>query len=251
MASQNKSVTACVLIIGNEILSGRTQDANLSFLATRLNDIGIRIMEARVIRDDSDTIVQVLNDARKTHDYVFTTGGIGPTHDDITSKCVAQAFGLPFGRNEAAEAVLLSYYNAEDVTEERMSMADMPEGAILIDNPVSRAPGFQIENVFVLPGVPRIMREMVEGMLHRLSGGDPVQSISITSEFPEGVVAKSLAEIQDQFPSVEIGSYPYFQDRKYGTNLVLRSSELGPLEAAAEAVRQMVKSISADYSINN
>jgi len=251
MTDQGKIVSACVLIIGNEILSGRTGDENLQFLATRLNELGIQVMEARVIRDDCDVIVEVLNSVRATYDYVFTTGGIGPTHDDITSKCVARAFDVPFGRNAEAEAILLKYYKAKDVTDERMSMADMPEGVTLIDNPVSLAPGFQIENVFVLPGVPRIMRDMVEGMAHRLDGGDPVLSISVTSELPEGVIAKSLGQIQDRYPDVEIGSYPYFQDRKFGTNLVLRSRNEAMLGEATNAVRQMVSELSEEYAKNS
>lgn len=250
MASQDKKVSACVLIIGNEILSGRTQDVNLAFLATRLNELGIQVAESRIIRDDVDTIVEVLNTTRSTYDYIFTTGGIGPTHDDITSMCVARAFDVPFGRNSEAEAVLMSYYKAEDVTEERMSMADMPQGVTLIDNPVSRAPGFQLENVFVLPGVPRIMREMFEGIVHRLVGGDPVSSVSVTSELPEGVIAGKLSSIQDRFPTVEIGSYPYFQDRKFGTNLVLRSSDTDMLEQATEVVRDMVYNLTAEYHKN-
>jgi len=148
----SRRYTACILIIGNEVLSGRTQDANLGFLASRLNELGIQVAEARIIRDDMQVIADSVNEAREKYDYVLTTGGIGPTHDDITSESVARAFGLPFGRNAEAEAILLDYYAPGDVTEERLSMADMPEGAVLIDNPVSRAPGFQIANVTMTTG---------------------------------------------------------------------------------------------------
>ena len=241
-----KPVTACILIIGNEILSGRTQDANLQFLASGLNDIGIQVAEAHVIPDDSDIIVAAVNAARVAHDYVLTTGGIGPTHDDITSVCIARAFGVPFGRNPQAEEILLAYYSPEDVTPERLSMADMPEGATLIENPVSRAPGFQLENVFVLPGVPRIMRDMFSGMKHRLSGGDPVLSISITSELPEGTFAGPLALVQERFPDVDMVSYPFFRDHKLGANLVLRSADKTRLDEAAGAVRQLIRDLGSE-----
>ncbi len=240
------TVTACVLIIGNEILSGRTQDVNLHFLAEGLNEIGVRVAEARIIPDDSDIIVAALNHARASFDYVLTTGGIGPTHDDITSACVARAFGVPFGRNKEAEAILLAYYKPEDVTPERLSMADMPDGAVLIENPVSRAPGFQLENVFVLPGVPRIMRDMFEGMKHRLSGGDPVLSISITSHLPEGKFAGPLGAVQERFPEVDMGSYPFFRDHKLGANLVLRCADARMLDRAADAVRQMIRDLGSE-----
>lgn len=236
----DKRYTACILIIGNEVLSGRTQDANLAFLAERLNELGIQVPEARVIRDDMKVIADTVNEVRAIHDYVFTTGGIGPTHDDITSESVARAFGLPFGRNAEAEAILRDYYKPEDITEERLSMADMPEGAALIENPVSRAPGFQIGNVFVLPGVPSIMRDMFNGMTHRLTGGTPMESRSITAGLPEGVVAKPLGALQQEYPDVEMGSYPFFQGGRLGTNLVLRSFDADRLEQAADAVRTMV-----------
>ncbi len=238
-----KRYTACILIIGNEVLSGRTQDANLAFLATRLNDLGIQVSEARVIRDDRQIIADAVNQARAQNDYVLTTGGIGPTHDDITSESVAHALGVPFGRNAEADAILRNYYAPEDITEERMSMADMPEGAVLIDNPVSRAPGFQIENVFVLPGVPRIMRDMFQGMAHRLTGGAPMLSRSITAALPEGELAGPLGALQARYPDVEMGSYPFFQGGKLGANLVLRAFDADQLADAAEAVAQMVRDL--------
>jgi len=243
MDIMSKRYTACILIIGNEVLSGRTQDANLGFLAENLNDLGIQVAEARVIRDDLDVIADAVNEARKQYDYVLTTGGIGPTHDDITAEGIARAFGVPYGRNAEAEAILLEYYTHEDVTEERMSMADMPEGAVLIDNPVSRAPGFQLENVFVLPGVPRIMRDMFAGMAHRLTGGVPMLSRSVTAELPEGVLAGPLGALQGRFPDVEMGSYPFFQGGTLGANLVMRSFDSDHLAEAAEAVAQMVRDL--------
>lgn len=239
----SKRYTACVLIIGNEVLSGRTQDANLGFLAASLNDLGIQVSEARVIRDDMDTIADAVNQARVENDYVFTTGGIGPTHDDITSESIARAFGVPFGRNPEAEAILKDYYAPEDITEERMSMADMPDGAVLIENPVSRAPGFQLENVFVLPGVPRIMRDMFHGIAHRLTGGTPMLSRSITAELPEGLLAGPLGALQERYPDVEMGSYPFFQGGSLGANLVLRSFDPDLLAEAAAAVAEMVRGL--------
>jgi len=240
---RNKRYTACIVIIGNEVLSGRTQDANLGFLASRLNDLGIQVSEARVIRDDREIIAAAVNEVRARHDYVFTTGGIGPTHDDITSESIAHAFGVRFGRNREAEAILKDYYAPEDITEERMSMADMPEGAVLIENPVSRAPGFQIGNVFVLPGVPRIMRDMFQGMAHRLTGGAPMLSRSITAGLAEGRLAGPLAALQARYPDVEMGSYPFFQGGSLGANLVLRSFDPGLLAEAAEAVADMVRGL--------
>lgn len=242
----SKRYTACILIIGNEVLSGRTQDANLGFLATSLNDLGIQVSEARVIRDDRQIIADAVNETRRRDDYVLTTGGIGPTHDDITSESIALAFGLPYDRNAEAEAILRAYYKPEDITEERLSMADMPEGAVLIDNPVSRAPGFQIENVFVLPGVPRIMRDMFQGMAHRLTGGTPMLSRSITAELPEGELAAPLGVLQNRFPDVEMGSYPFFQGGTLGANLVLRSFDAALLAEAAVAVAAMVRDLGGE-----
>lgn len=241
-----KVVSAGVLVIGNEILSGRTRDENLTYLALGLNAIGVQVREARMIPDDEDVIVNAVNFARETYDYVLTTGGIGPTHDDITSACIARAFKVPFGRNSRAEAILRSFYRPGDITEERLSMADMPEGAILIDNPVSHAPGFQLDNVFVLPGVPRIMRDMFEGMKHRLSGGDPMLSISITSHLPEGRFAGPLGRLQQKFPDVDMGSYPFFRNRVPGANLVLRCPDRNRLEAAADGVRRMIRDLGSE-----
>ncbi len=173
-------VTACVVIIGNEILSGRTQDANLAFLAQGLNEIGIRLREARVIPDDAATIVGTVNEVRRAFDYVFTTGGIGPTHDDITSACVAQAFGVRLILHPEAKRILESHYPPGGLNEARLRMAQVPEGASLLLNPISRAPGFRIENVFVLPGVPQIMQAIFNELKHRLRGGAKVLSRSVS-----------------------------------------------------------------------
>lgn len=240
------SVTACVLIIGNEILSGRTQDQNLAFLATSLNDIGIRVTEARVIPDDEATIVATVNHCRANFDYVLTTGGIGPTHDDITSDSVAKAFGRRLIRHPAAEAALLAHYRPEEVNAARMRMADVPEGASLIDNPVSRAPGFQVENVIVLPGVPAIMRAMFDGLRPRLKGGASVRSRTISSFTTEGVIAARLSAIQVEHTVVEIGSYPFVRSARFGVSLVVRGTEQAAVDAAAEAIGAMLRELGAE-----
>lgn len=196
----DQPVTACLLIIGNEILSGRTQDTNLVFLGKRLNDIGIRLVEARVIPDIESVIVETVNEVRARHDYVFTTGGIGPTHDDITAACIAKAFGLPLIRNPQALAILAAHYPAGELNEARLQMTNTPEGARLIENPVSRAPGFQIENVFVMAGIPAIAQAMFEGVVERLVGGQPLISKSLTVDLPEGALAKGLGALQRRYP---------------------------------------------------
>lgn len=233
-------VTAALVIIGNEVLSGRTQDANLQFLAEGLNTVGIRLREARVIPDDEERIVEAINELRAAYDYVFTTGGIGPTHDDITSAAIAKAFGRAQGRNAEAEAVLREHYRPDEVTEARLTMADMPEGVSLIDNPVSRAPGFRIENVFVLPGVPRIMQAMFDGFKHDLAGGDPVISRTITVFLPEGVMAEPLGRLQNRHPDAEIGSYPFVRQGKFGTSLVIRSTDAAVINRVAEELRRII-----------
>ncbi|MFQ5763575.1 MAG: competence/damage-inducible protein A [Rhodospirillales bacterium] len=239
-------VTAAVLIIGNEVLSGRTQDANLKFLGERLAALGIRLMEARVIADDEGAIVDAVNQLRQAFDYVFTTGGIGPTHDDITAAAVAKAFGRDFGRHAEAEARLRAHYEPGDLTEARLTMADMPAGAALLDNPVSRAPGFRVENVFVLPGVPRIMQAMFDGLAHALTGGAPLASRTIIAFIAEGVMAGPLAAIQKAHPEVEIGSYPFFRAGKIGCSLVARAADEARLQAAAEAIGDAVRGLGGE-----
>ena len=237
---QPKTVTACVVVIGNEILSGRTKDANLPFLAERLNEVGVRLMEARVIPDVPQTIIDTVNEVRAKFDYVFTTGGIGPTHDDITSECVAAAFGLPLIRNPEALRRLQAHYPPGGLNEARLRMTNTPEGATLIDNPISIAPGFQIGNVLVLAGVPSIMQAMFEGVKHRLVGGLPMLSRTVTGGLPEGVMAEDLGAIQDRYGEVEIGSYPFFRMGKAGTSIVLRSTDLARLMAATGEVKSMM-----------
>jgi len=231
-----KTVTACLLVIGNEILSGRTQDKNLATIAKRLNDWGIRLAEARVIADDEATIVETLNDVRRRFDYVFTTGGIGPTHDDITAASVAKAFGVPHVVHPEAKAVLENYYEPGKLNAARMRMAMTPEGATLVPNPVSSAPGFQVENVFVLAGIPQVMAAMLETLEGRLTGGTPRRSRALKVFLPEGVMADELGRLQARFADVEIGSYPFHEGGRYGARLLLTGADPARLAQAAEAL---------------
>jgi len=244
-ATSGAPVTACLLIIGNEILSGRTQDKNLAFIGQGLNGIGIRLMEVRVIPDVEAVIVDTLNDVRRRFDYVFTTGGIGPTHDDITADCVAKAFGVPLIVNPEARAILAAHYEAGQLTEARLRMARTPQGATLIDNPVSKAPGFQVENVFVMAGIPAIMQAMFASVKHRLVGGEPLRSRTLKVEMGESFVADGLARLQAGYPAIEIGSYPFNRDGVFGTRLVLRATDDALLDAAAEDLDALIAELGA------
>ncbi|MBO6520179.1 MAG: competence/damage-inducible protein A [Rhodospirillales bacterium] len=239
-------VTAGLVIIGNEILSGRTKDANLQFLGEELNQLGIRLTEVRVVSDVPDAIIEAVNTLRARYTYVFTTGGIGPTHDDITSECVAKAFDLDFGPNPEAVKLLEAHYTArgDEFTPARQRMANTPVDAVLIDNPVSVAPGFQVENVFVLPGVPRIMQTMFAGMKHRLTGGRRMVSRTVSSLVPEGRAGGPLTELQARHPETEIGSYP-LNDRP-GANIVIRAEDPEKADAAALDVVQMLKDLGGE-----
>lgn len=245
----SKIVSACLIIIGNEILSGRTQDKNLAWLSVRLNEVGIRMQHVRIIPDIEEIIIATVNEVRMQYDYVFTTGGIGPTHDDITSACIAKAFGVPFGRNAEAERRLRAYYtsNNMELNEARLRMADIPEGAILIDNPVSTAPGFIMKNVYVLAGVPRIMQAMIDGILHGLNGGTPVKSETLSFWLPEGKIAEGAAKIQARYPTVEIGSYPMIKDERLATSLVLRSDDDAALRAATAETKAFIDSLNGEW----
>jgi molybdenum cofactor synthesis domain-containing protein len=246
MSDPARQVTACVLIIGNEILSGRVQDENLAFLATGLNEAGVRLRQARVIPDDAETIVATVNEARRRFDYVFTTGGIGPTHDDITAQCIADAFGVPLVLHPEAVRILTEHYPPGGLNEARLRMAHVPEGATLLQNPISRAPGFRVGNVFVLPGVPQIMRAIFNELKHRLVGGAKVLSRSVSCGLGEGPIAKGLAEIQERFADCEIGSYPYFRRADFGVTLVVRGTDRDRIVAAAEEIKALIRSLGAE-----
>ncbi|MGQ3050025.1 MAG: competence/damage-inducible protein A [Niveispirillum sp.] len=239
--------TAALLIIGNEILSGRTQDANMAFIAKHLGTLGIRFREARVVPDEEVEIVAAVNALRARYTYVFTTGGIGPTHDDITAECIAKAFGLPLIRNpEAVRRLELHYAGTSMLNEARLRMANTPEGAILIDNPVSTAPGFQIGNVFVMAGVPMIMQAMLTGIGDRLVGGPVVKTKSVASSIPEGSFADTLRTIAADYPGVDIGSYPAFRQGKVSTALVLRATDPVLLETVTALVADMLRGLGGD-----
>ena len=231
-------VTAALIIIGDEILSGRTADVNLRYIAKRLNSLGVRLAEARVVADKQDAIVAAVNHCRATYDYVMTTGGIGPTHDDITAAAIAAAFGRPLIRNPEIVAILEDAYrdSAMELNEARLSMANTPAGVTLIDNPVSGAPGWQIENVFVFAGVPKIMQAMFESMTHRLTGGEPLRERSIVVDIGEGTLAAALEDIQDRHRALSIGSYPYYRGGAFGVKLVLRGTDEEELDATADEV---------------
>lgn len=239
--------TACVLVIGNEILSGRTKDANLAWLAVRLNETGIRLREARVIADSEDEIVRAVNDVRARYDYVFTTGGIGPTHDDITADCIAKAFGVEIVEDpEAIRRLLRNYANPADLNAARRRMARIPVGASLIDNPVSHAPGFKIGNVYVMAGVPRIMQAMFDGIRHGLKGGKPVLSRAIAADIPEGAMAERLGALQARFVDLDIGSYPYFRQGKVGAAIVLRGVDRARVDEAAEELKIIMHELGSE-----
>jgi molybdenum cofactor synthesis domain-containing protein len=240
------TITAAVVVIGNEILSGRTKDANLNYLATELTQIGVRLTEARVVPDVPEAIIKAVNELRATYDYVFTTGGIGPTHDDITSECVARAFGVKLIKDPRAVRLLTNHYGEANLTEARLRMAHVPEGATLIENPVSTAPGFQIGNVFVLAGVPAICRAMFDGLKGRLKTGDKVLSVTISGTVGEGVIAKGLGELQERCPALEIGSYPFFRQGRFGASFVLRGTDGALLKSAAEELRSLIRTLGAE-----
>ena len=238
--------TACVLIIGNEILSGKTQDTNLQFLGLELAKLGIRLAEGRVVRDEPPAIIRHVNEARREFTYVFTTGGIGPTHDDITAECIARAFGLKLMLDEEARARLERHYPPGGLNEARLRMAHVPEGATLIDNPVSAAPGFQIGNVFVLAGVPAVMQAMFECVRHRLTGGRPMRSRTVAAYIGEGVIAKDLGALQARYRDLEIGSYPFARQGRFGASFVVRGTDPEIIAACAEELEAIVRRLGAE-----
>ena len=221
--TNKKEIISGIIIIGNEILSGRTQDTNTSTISKWLNSLGIKVQEARVIPDVEKTIVDTVNELRKKYDYIFTTGGIGPTHDDITASSISKAFNLTYGPHKEAMSLLEKYYKPGEFNEGRQKMAWMPTNANLIYNPTSGAPGFNVENVFCLPGVPSILKSMLGDISHKLVGGEPTLSQTINLRTVESEIAKSLSIVQDNNKDVDIGSYPFFRAGKLGVAIVLRS----------------------------
>lgn len=246
--SQPKSLppTAAVLVIGDEILSGRTQDTNTAYIAKFLGALGIDLCEARVVPDRQDEIVAALNALRSRYIYVFTTGGIGPTHDDITADAVATAFGVAIDYHPEVLAMLAARYRPGEFNDMRKRMARIPDGATLVKNSVSTAPGFQIGNVFVLAGVPMIMRAMLEDIEPRLERGAPVLVETVQTALPEGRLAAGLLRIQKDFPDLALGSYPYYREDGSGVQLVARGRDAETVENAARAVEKLVRELGAE-----
>jgi molybdenum cofactor synthesis domain-containing protein len=237
------TVTAGVLLIGDELLSGRTKDVNLGYIAERLTDMAIELREARMVPDIEEEIVAAVNALRARYDYVFTTGGIGPTHDDITADAVAKAFGTTLEYHEATVASMRERYHDEDINEARMRMARVPVGGDVIANAVSWAPGLHIGNVYVMAGIPRVMQAMFDAIAPTLERGKPLLSRTVKAFIGEGDLAQGLQEIQDRYPDVAIGSYPFHENGRFGANLVVRSKDEAALEAAEREVAAMVEAI--------
>jgi len=238
---KNKKVNAAILIIGNEILSGRTQDTNTSTIALWLNSIGVKVQEVRVIPDIEETIIDTVNHLRKVNDYVFTTGGIGPTHDDITAQSISKAFNLNYKIHKEAFMILEAYYKPGEFNEGRQKMVWMPENANLILNPTSGAPGFNVENVFCLPGVPSILKSMLGGLKNNIVGGDPILSHTISLRTVESEIAQSLTDVQNNNKDIEIGSYPFFQAGKLGVSIVIRSEKKSKIDECSEQILDFIK----------
>ena len=239
--TKNTKVNAAILIIGNEILSGRTQDTNTGTLANWLNSIGVKVNEVRVVPDIEKKIVDTLNVLRKENNYVFATGGIGPTHDDITAQSVAKAFGLKYEIHKEAFKILEAYYKPGEFNEGRQKMVWMPENADLILNPTSGAPGFSIKNVFCLPGVPSILKSMLGGIRNKIVGGQPILSHTISLRTVESEIANSLTKVQDKNKDVEIGSYPFFHAGKLGVSIVLRSEDQSKIDICNSEILKFIK----------
>ena len=226
--------TAAMLVIGDEILSGRTRDANMFYLAGELAQLGITLNEVRVVSDDTQAIISAVNALRASHDHVLTSGGIGPTHDDITADAIAQAFGVEISIREDARALLQAHYDRAglEFNAARQRMARIPTGAVLIDNPISTAPGFSLDNVHVMAGVPNIFHAMLASLLPTLTGGEPLLSQSLRVNRGEGDIAAPFAALAADFPDLSMGSYPFTQNGVFGTNLVIRGTDAAQIHAA-------------------
>ena len=238
--TKNKKVNAAILIIGNEILSGRTQDTNTSTIALWLNSIGVKVQEVRVIPDIESIIIETINKLRICNNYVFTTGGIGPTHDDITAESISKAFGLKYEIHKEAFKILESYYKPGEFNEGRQKMVWMPKNAKLILNPTSGAPGFSVDNVFCLPGVPSILKSMLGGLKNEIVGGEPILSHTISLRTVESEIANSLTKVQNNNKDVEIGSYPFFQAGKLGVSIVVRSEDRSKIDMCTSQILEFV-----------
>ncbi len=235
-------VTAALLVIGDEILSGRTKDKNIGYIAEYLTEIGVDLKEVRVVADEMDAIVDAVNALRHAYTYVFTTGGIGPTHDDITADAVAEAFGVGLSPHPDVVAMMKAHYESINIelNEARLRMARVPDGGVLIENEISKAPGFRIGNVHVMAGVPTIMQAMLDGAAKMLKTGRKVHSRAVEAQMGEGTVAGPLGAVQADYPDISIGSYPYFDGRRFTTQIVLRGRDEAVLDQATDAVKSML-----------
>lgn len=244
-----KNKTTSLLIIGNEILSGKTQDKNLNYIAKKFVDMGIDFHEVRVVKDIENEIVEALNALRTKYDYVFTTGGIGPTHDDITLDAVAKAFGVAVVESPVARAKLEEYYTSRgsELNEARLKMAKFPEGAELIENPLTAAPGCKIGNVFVLAGIPSIMQVMFDYASQHLEKGRKIHSKTVSCNLVEGDLASKLGAIQENYSNTEIGSYPFIHQGKYAVSLVIRSIDEEAVSKAAAEIEKMIKNLGGEF----
>lgn len=238
--SMVKQYTAAMIVIGNEILSGRTQDLNINYVANKLVECGVVLAEVRIIPDVESVIISTIMALNTQVDYIFTSGGIGPTHDDITAVSVAKAFDVALEEHIEAKSLLLAHYGADELSVARLRMARIPVGAELIPNPVSAAPGFVIRNTYVMAGVPRIMQAMMDHVACTLKGGAVVKSKTVSCNLTESAIAFKLSEVQKNWELVDIGSYPYFKDGVLGVNIVLRSSVGGDLNQATSDVSKMI-----------
>ena len=241
MKKANKKVNAAIIIIGNEILSGRTQDVNVVAISNWLNELGVKLEEVRIISDIEDSIVKTINDVRKKFNYVFTTGGIGPTHDDITSKSIAKAFNLSYGYHKEAYEILEQYYGKSEFNEGRKKMAMLPDKALLILNPSSGAPGFIVDNVYCLPGVPSILKSMLGGLNSKINGGKKILSKTMNLKTVESEIAEPLERVQNKFKDIEIGSYPFFRKGKVGVSIVIRSTEEKLISICYKDIKNFIK----------
>ena len=239
--SNKKEIISGIIIIGNEILSGRTKDLNTSTLSKWLNSIGIKVVEVRSIPDIEEIIINTVNELKQKFDYVFTSGGIGPTHDDITSESVSKAFSLKYEIHKEAYKILEKYYGTKDFNEGRQRMSWMPSKANLILNPSSGAPGFYVENVFCLPGVPSILESMLPSLTNILIGGEPILSKTISLRTLESEIAKPLKQVQEKNKDVDIGSYPFFRKGKIGVSIVLTSADQPKIDKCSSQILEFIK----------
>jgi len=241
MKKANKKVSAAIIVIGNEILSGRTQDVNVITISNWLNDLGIKLEEVRIIPDKEDSIVKTVNEIRRKFNYIFTTGGIGPTHDDITSQSIAKAFNLSYTYHKEAFTILKKYYGEKKFNKGRKKMAKLPKNALLIYNPSSAAPGFIIDNVHCLPGVPSILKSMLGGLKNRVIAGRKIFSETLNLITVESEIAFPLQKVQNKFNDTEIGSYPFFNKGKIGVSIVIRSTEKELIKKCSKEILRFVK----------